>query len=226
MGIIPVIRILPFDLVIFECAGVLVDSDGISDEVLAAMLTEQGLPTSSADARRRYQGKLPSQIHRSVERRTQRDLPIAWLDELERRRGEAFARQLRAMPGAAEVVEGIRAAGIDVCVASQCKLASTRLSLGLTGLRRLFDDDALFSGESVQRGKPYPDLLLHIARCRDASPRGTAVVDGTALGIEATVAAKMRPFGYTVGGDANALRKAGAKDIVESLEELPELLGV
>jgi beta-phosphoglucomutase-like phosphatase (HAD superfamily) len=80
--IIRIIRSLPFDLVIFECGGVLVDSEGISDDVLAAMLTEQGLATTPAEAGRRYQGKLPSQVRRSVERRIQRDLPSRWLDEL------------------------------------------------------------------------------------------------------------------------------------------------
>jgi HAD superfamily hydrolase (TIGR01509 family) len=130
------------------------------------------------------------------------------------------------VPGAAEVVQGIRAAGIDVCVASQGKLAKTRLTLGLTHLRGLFPDDALFSAESFRRGKPHPDLFLYAASGMEVSPGRTVVVEDTPSGIKAAVAADMRAIGYARDTPGERLKNAGAGATMKSLEELPEILGL
>jgi len=129
------------------------------------------------------------------------------------------------VPGAAEAVELISVAGIGVCVASQGKLEKTRLSLELTGLRHLFRADALFSAETVARGKPHPDLFLHAAAVMGASPRECVVVEDTPSGVVAAVCAGMRVFGYVADSDASALARAGAQELA-SLEELPALLGL
>jgi len=114
---------------------------------------------------------------------------------------------------------------VAVCVASQGKLEKTRLSLELTGLRRLFGEDALFSAESVPRGKPHPDLFLHAAGTMGAEPAACAVVEDTPSGVTAAVAAGMRVIGYAADSDEAALRAAGA-EIVHSLDEVPRLLGL
>jgi HAD superfamily hydrolase (TIGR01509 family) len=223
------IRIVPIDLVIFDCGGVLVDSEAISDRVLAEMLSEQGLVTTPADARRDYRGKILRDVVRIAERRLGDALPDGWAGEFERKRAEAFARELLPVPGAAEVVTGVRAAGVEVCVASQGTLAKTRLALGLTGLRRLFDDEALFSAESIRRAKPHPDLLLYVADCRECAASRCAVVEDSPSGIKAAVSAKMPAFAYagdTDSGERKRLKAAGAKEVMNSLEELPELLGL
>ncbi|MGH2904398.1 MAG: HAD family hydrolase, partial [Solirubrobacteraceae bacterium] len=129
-------------LVIFDCDGVLVDSEVISNEVLARALTEEGLPITLAQARRAYQGLLLADIRSSAETQLGRELPEDWLGRYERDRNEAFHRELKPIPGAAEAVRRISDAGVAVCVASQGKLEKTRLSLGLTGLRDLFRDTA------------------------------------------------------------------------------------
>jgi HAD superfamily hydrolase (TIGR01509 family) len=213
------------DLVIFDCDGVLVDSEVISNEVLARALTDEGLPTTLAEARRDYQGLLLADVVLRAQSKLGRALPDDWLERYERDRTKAFRRDLRAVPGAAEAVGRIKAAGISVCVASQGKLSKTRLSLKLTGLRRLFRADELFSAYSVPRGKPAPDLFLHAAGAMNAEPSRCVVIEDTPSGVAAAVSAGMRALGYAADSDETALQHAGA-ELVRSMHELPAALGL
>jgi HAD superfamily hydrolase (TIGR01509 family) len=222
------VRISPvrdLQLVIFDCDGVLVDSEVISNDVLARSLTAEGLPTTLAEARRDYQGLLLADVVLRVQAKLGRALPGDWLQRYERDRAEAFRRELRPVPGAAEAVELISAAGVAVCVASQGKLEKTRLSLRLTGLRPLFGGGALFSAYSVPRGKPAPDLFLHAAAAMGADPSRCAVVEDSPSGIAAAVSAGMRALGYAADSDEAALREEGG-ETVRSLQEVPGLLGI
>lgn len=151
-------------LVIFDCDGVLVDSEVISNRVLAEMLSTEGLPTTLTQARRGYQGLLLADVLSRAQEKLGRTLPRDWLARYETERAAAFHRELEPVAGAAETVKRITAAGIAVCVASQGKLAKTRLSLTLTGLDHLFPETVRFSAYSVAHGKPAPDLFLHAAR--------------------------------------------------------------
>jgi HAD superfamily hydrolase (TIGR01509 family) len=213
------------ELVIFDCDGVLVDSEVISNSVLARLLSDEGLPTTLAQARRDYQGLLLDEVVRGAEARLGRSLPAGWLERYERERTSAFREELQAVPGAAQTVARVQAAGVAVCVASQGKLEKTRLSLELTGLCQLFGERALFSAHSVPRGKPHPDLFLHAARTMGAEPAACVVVEDTPSGVAAAVAADMRVLGYAADSDEQALRAAGA-EIVQSLDEVPGLLGL
>jgi HAD superfamily hydrolase (TIGR01509 family) len=212
-------------LVIFDCDGVLVDSEVISNGVLARMLCEEGLPTTLAEARRDYQGLLLSEVLDRVATKLGRQLPAGWLSRYEQERQEEFERDLQPVPGAAQVVEHVTAAGLQTCVASQGKLEKTRLSLELTGLRHLFAEHSLFSAHSVARGKPHPDLFLHAARTMGARPADCVVIEDTPSGVTAAVSAGMRAVGYAADGDETALRRAGA-EIVHSLHPIPLLLGL
>jgi HAD superfamily hydrolase (TIGR01509 family) len=212
-------------LVIFDCDGVLVDSEVISNEVLARALTEQGLPTTLTQSRRDYQGLLLADIDAQAEAKLGRPLARDWLERYERERAAVFRRDLRAVPGAAETVGRIRATGVRVCVASQGKLEKTRLSLGLTKLEGLFPEEVRFSAYSVARGKPHPDLFLHAAATMAVEPARCAVVEDTPSGVTAAVAAGMRAFGYAADSDEAALRRAGAETLV-AMDELPSLLGL
>ncbi|HWY90974.1 MAG TPA: HAD family hydrolase [Solirubrobacteraceae bacterium] len=213
------------ELVIFDCDGVLVDSEVISNRVLAAMLTEQGLPTTLPQARREYQGLLLADVLANAEVKLGRSLPAAWLARYEVERSEAFRRELEPVAGVAETVERLRSAGLRVCVASQGKLEKTRLSLALTGLDHLFPEHARFSAYSVANGKPAPDLFLYAAATIGVEPAACAVVEDTPSGVEAAIAAGMRAIGYTADSDERALREAGAERL-GSLDELPRLLGL
>jgi HAD superfamily hydrolase (TIGR01509 family) len=215
----------PLELVIFDCDGVLVDSESISNEILARLLTVEGLSTTTAEAGRQYQGLLLAEIVSQAEAKLSRSLPKDFLERFERERAAAFRNELRAIPGAAQAVRRVSAAGVAVCVASQGKLSKTRLTLGLTGLRDLFPANALFSAESVPRGKPEPDLFLHAARLMGAEPACCVVVEDTCSGVTAALSAGMRALAYAADGDEDALLLAGAESL-SSLDELPKLLAL
>ena len=212
------------ELVIFDCDGVLVDSEPISNAVLARLLGEQGLQMSVAQARRAYQGLTLAQVKASAERTLGRALPERWLEHYEHERLLAFRDGLTAIAGARECVERVRAAGLKACVASQGSLAKTRSSLGLTGLGDLFAERELFSAESVPHGKPEPDLFLHAALSMGSEPAACVVVEDTPSGVRAAVAAGMPVHGYAADSDEQALAAAGAI-ILNSLSELPGRVG-
>ncbi len=213
------------ELVIFDCDGVLVDSEPISCGVLARALTAQGLTTTLEQARSEYQGLMLDEVLAQAELRLGRALPANWIADYERHRDEAFRLELQPIAGAAGAVNRIATAGVRVCVASQGKLEKTRLSLGITGLRHLFAPDALFSAYSVAQGKPQPDLFLHAAASMEAKPARCVVVEDTPSGVTAGVAAGMRVLGYVADSDELELRRAGA-EVLPALEELPGLLGL
>jgi HAD superfamily hydrolase (TIGR01509 family) len=213
-------------LIIFDCDGVLVDSEPISNRVLAEMLAEQGLEMSLAEARARFQGLLLSQVHDSAGRMLGHELPPGWLDEYVERRAGAFAAELRPVQGAAELVRDAADAGIAVCVASQGSLRKTGSSLALTGMEELFAPGARFSAEQVPNGKPHPDLFLFAAERMGFAPAGCAVVEDTPSGVSAARVAGMSVYGLAADSDPDALREAGAI-LVTSLDELrAPLLGV
>jgi HAD superfamily hydrolase (TIGR01509 family) len=211
-------------LVIFDCDGVLVDSERISNHVLAANLSRLGLEMGMEESRRRFQGRLLADIARLAEAELGRPLPPGWPDLYERERDVAFRAELKPVAGAREAVQGVRAAGAQVCVASQGRLAKSQLTLSLTGLRDLFGAHAVFSAEMVPRGKPDPDLFLHAAAAMGAPPSACAVVEDSASGVLAARAAAMRVLAYSADADPAALREAGA-ELIDSMLEVPARLG-
>ena len=213
-------------MVIFDCDGVLVDSEPISNRVLAEALTAEGLPTTLEEALAEYKGLLLSETVDRAEAKLGRALPVDWVAQYERARVEAFRRELEPIPGAAAAVERVLATGLAVCVASQGKLSKTQLTLTLTGLLDLFPPEARFSAYSVPRGKPHPDLFLHAASVMEAEPSRCVVVEDTPIGVTAAVSAGMRALGFTADSDEAALRHAGAEVLFSSLAELPALLGL
>jgi HAD superfamily hydrolase (TIGR01509 family) len=215
----------PPQLVIFDCDGVLVDSEPISNGVLARCLTEAGVPTSLDDAFRDYKGLMLDDVLTRAEERLGRRLPETFLADYERERAAEFRALLKPIAGAAEVVGRIKDAGIAVCVASQGRLRKSELTLGLTDLRSLFGSHAVFSAYEVPRGKPHPDLFLHAARVMGATPATSVVVEDTPSGVAAAVSAGMRAIGYAAGGDGADLGGAGA-DVIDSLAQLPGLIGL
>jgi HAD superfamily hydrolase (TIGR01509 family) len=214
-----------FGLVIFDCDGVLVDSEPISCGVLAEHLTAAGLPTSLPQARRQYQGMLLTEVVARAESLLGRPLPPGWLETYEDDRATRFRAHLQPVPGAAAAVAQIKDSGVAVCVASQGGLAKTELTLGVTGLRHLFAEHELFSAQMVARGKPHPDLFLHAAATMTCTPANCAVVEDSPSGIAAAVAAGMHPIAYTADGDAAALGDV-AGQAIGALSELAARLGL
>jgi HAD superfamily hydrolase (TIGR01509 family) len=212
-------------LMIFDCDGVLVDSESIACGVLAQMLGERGLTMSVRQARNTFQGLRLDGVLAEAQRRLGQSLPSDWIASYERRRSEVFRRELKPIAGAAQAVRALLCAGIPVCVASQGKIEKTKLSLQLTGLGDLFPPHALFSAHTVAHGKPAPDLFLHAAASMGVAPARCAVLEDSPSGVTAAVRAGMRALALTIDSDAAALRAAGAETI-DSLHELPARLGI
>jgi HAD superfamily hydrolase (TIGR01509 family) len=211
--------------VIFDCDGVLVDSENIANRVLAEVFTECGLPTTPEQAVAEYKGRILRDVAARAEANLGGPLPEGWVDKFESARADAFRAELKAVDGAAEAVRAVRDAGVQACVATQGKPNKTELTLGLTGLRELFDENAIFTAYGVERGKPFPDLFLHAASSMGVEPDFCVVIEDTELGVEAAVAAGMDVFGYAGDYDPVKLAAAGAIPF-RSMHHLPALIGL
>jgi len=212
-------------LVIFDCDGVLVDSEPTSNRLLAEAITRAGLPSDSRQVAEAFEGLRLGDIQAAVERRLGRALPAQWLGDFEAERAAAFERELAAIPGVAEVLEKVSRAGISMCVASQARPEKTELTLRLTGLDRFFPPDSIFSSNMVERGKPDPDLFQFAAAAMHFRASRCTVVEDSVPGVKAGRAAGMRVLGYSPESKAPRLRKAGA-EVFASMADLPALLGL
>lgn len=211
-----------YDLVIFDNDGVLVDSEPISNRLLAAYLTELGHPTSYEESIRDYMGSAMHRIHELVLERTGQRLPADFDDVFHTRVFTAFEQELVAVAGAAEVLEKLDADGVPYCVASSGSHERIRVGHRTTGLDRWFDEKRIFSSQDVGRGKPAPDLFLYAAERMGISPDRCVVVEDSPLGVQAAVAAGMDVYGFTAMTPAEKL--AGATRLFSDMGELADLL--
>ncbi|WP_327184421.1 HAD family hydrolase [Streptomyces sp. NBC_01334] len=211
-----------YDLVIFDNDGVLVDSEPISNRLLAAYLTEIGHPTSYEDSIRDYMGSAMHRVHDLVQERTGEPLPAEFDDTFHRRVFAAFERELEPVAGAVDVLAKLTADGVPYCVASSGSHERIRVGHRKTGLDRWFEDARIFSSQDVGKGKPAPDLFLHAARRMGVAPERCVVVEDSPLGVRAAVAAGMDVYGFTAMTPAAKL--AGATQLFSDLGQLPDLL--
>ncbi|MFB6791857.1 HAD family hydrolase [Streptomyces olivaceus] len=211
-----------YDLVIFDNDGVLVDSEPISNRLLAGYLTELGHPTSYEDSLRDYMGAAMHRVHDLVLERTGRRLPGDFDDVFHGRVFAAFERELEPVPGAVGVLEKLAADGVAYCVASSGSHERIRVGHRKTGLDRWFDDGRIFSSQDVGRGKPAPDLFLYAAERMGVAPARCVVVEDSPLGVQAAAAAGMDVYGFT--GMTPAARLAGATRLFGDMGELADLL--
>ena len=158
----------PFDLVIFDCDGVLVDSERLSIGLDAAFLAEVGWPLPMSEIIGRFVGRTDAAMRAEVEAHLGRDLEPEW-SALTERYARLLAEELRPVPGVAAAIDAIQAAGYPTCVASSGGHVKIRRNLVTTGLRDRFAE-RIFSGEDVTHGKPAPDLFLHAAAEMGAAP--------------------------------------------------------
>jgi HAD superfamily hydrolase (TIGR01509 family) len=211
-----------YDLVIFDNDGVLVDSEPLSNRLLASYLTELGHPTTYEDSVRDYLGSAVHRIHELVFERTGRSLPADFDTTFHGRVFETFRRELEPVPGVRAVLEKLRADGVPYCVASSGSHERIRVALRKTGLYELFGEERIFSSEDVGRGKPAPDLFLHAAAVMGVAPRGCSVVEDSPLGVAAAVAAGMDVYGFTAM--TPAVRLTDATTLFADMGQLPGLL--
>ena len=211
-------------LVIFDCDGVLVDSDPIQNRMLAEAIVEAGLPITYEEVCRDYTGGFMGDIVASVEAQLGRELPEDWVPAFRARTAEAFRRDLEPVAGVERVLQQLTEAKIPFCVGSNGPLEKSHLTLGITGLDKYFID-RIFSGWQVPRGKPAPDLYLHAASVMGQPPSASVVIEDSVTGITAGIAAEMTTYGYVPNGDGRAQRLAGAR-VFRDMAELPALLGL
>lgn len=221
---------MPPQLVIFDCDGVLVDSEMIASRELAAFLTALGRPTDGAECRAIFTGMSLKSVREMVRQAWGFHLPDDFVEQLRARDRAAFERNLKIIPGVIDVLRQLFAARIDYCVASSGTPEKIHHSLTLTGLLDHFDGH-LFSASQVTHGKPAPDLFEWAAYEMGAAPEDCLVIEDAAPGVKGAVAAGMEVFGFTGGAhcgpdSANTLLFAGATNAFNEMSQLPKLLGL
>ncbi|MFF0483931.1 HAD family hydrolase [Streptomyces sp. NPDC004435] len=213
-----------YDLVIFDNDGVLVDSEPLSNRLLAGYLTELGHPTTYEDSLRDYMGAALHRVHDLVRERTGERLPEDFDDAFHARVFAAFREELEPVEGAVEVLKRLVADGVPYCVASSGSHERIRVGHRKTGLDAWFPEEVVFSAEDVGRGKPAPDLFLHAAARMGVPPERCVVVEDSRLGVQAAVAAGMDVYGFTAMTPEDRL--AGARGFFSGMDELPGILGL
>ncbi len=215
-----------FDLIIFDCDGVLVDSEVISCRVHADVLTRYGYPITAEQVHQRFLGRSAHEATAEVERELGRPLPETY--DLERRTTllAALADTVEAIPHLHAALDAIDA---RMCVASSAAHEKIFTTLSRTGLYERFAPD-IFSGSQVSHGKPAPDLFLFAARQMAALPGRCVVVEDSVPGVTGALAAGMTVLGFHGGshcwpGDGEALRAAGAAVTFGDMRQLPGLIG-
>jgi HAD superfamily hydrolase (TIGR01509 family) len=205
-------------LVIFDCDGVLVDSDRISLRIQAEALTAIGLSTRYEDCVRDYLGIGMDATLEIVEQRLGRPIPDGWVQELDAAVRAAFGKELEPVAGVRAALDSI---SYPTCIASGSTHARLRLTLGLTGLYDRFAG-RIYSVEDVNRAKPAPDLFLHAAAGMNTRSEHCVVIEDSPAGIAAAKAAGMRALGFAAETPIERLRQADAT--FRDMRQLPVLI--
>ncbi len=214
------------EVVIFDCDGVLVDSELIALGVTRRMLGEAGLHLSDEETRERFLGMRQDGVLRQIEQELGRPLPKDFSGLLARAILATFERELKGVEGVRQAVNGLHA---RVCVASSSAPQRLRFALRVTDYESLFAPN-IFSSAEVQRGKPFPDLFLFAARAMRAAPQECLVIEDSVAGVTAARAADMTVFGFVGASHFSEpaqgaeLTAAGAALIFDDMARLPELV--
>jgi D-ribulokinase len=214
------------ELVIFDCDGVLVDSEVIALGVMRRRLSEAGLRLTDQETRERFLGRRLDSSLRGIETELGAPLPETFRDDFSREILSAFARELKGVEGVQQAVQGLRA---RVCVASSSGPERIRLSLRVAGYETLFAPN-IFSAAEVAEGKPSPDLFLHAARAMGVAPEHCLVIEDSVAGVIAGRAAGMTVFGFVGAShfppldDGAHLTAAGAELLFDTMAHLPSLI--
>ncbi len=218
----------PFDAVLFDCDGVLVDSEPITNRVLAEMLGELGWQLTVEESMRLFTGKAVKDEAALIESKTGFAVTPEWLGGFWLRRNAALDRDLVEIAGAPSAVRALHSAtGGRIACASGADRHKVELQLEKIGLLDAFEG-RIFSGHETPRSKPAPDVYLAAAAALDADPARCAVIEDTVTGATAGVAAGATVFGYSPGepghSGAQALLSVGAVQVFGDMAQLPGLL--
>ncbi len=186
---------MPFDLLIFDCDGVLADSEDISSDVLIALLAPLGIAVDRAHVRRHFIGRSFPTVARIIGETSGAPLPAGFEAAYRAALLSRFETDLRPTSGVAEMLAAL---AVPKCVATSSSPERVARTLAITGLAARFGRH-VFTASEVARGKPFPDLFLHAARRMRAAPAATLVIEDSGPGIEAALAAGMSVLAYTGG---------------------------
>lgn len=216
---------MKFEAVLFDCDGVLVDSEPITNGVLRDMLAEQGWQLSVQECMDIFVGKAVIDERARIEAETGKSLTPEWMVDFRSRRNVALDARVQAIVGAVQAVAAVHtmAQGRIAC-ASGADRIKVEMQLRKVGLWPYFEG-RVFSGHEMPRSKPAPDVYLAAAVALGVDPARCAVVEDTVTGVTAGVAAGATVFAYAPQGDGAALLRAGASLVFVSMAELPTLLG-
>jgi HAD superfamily hydrolase (TIGR01509 family) len=209
-----------FKLVIFDCDGVLVDSELITNRIFAKMLNELGIPISVEEMFERFVGHSMPQCLEIIAELLGRPVPAGFVEDYYSQSRSALERELKAVPDIEAVLSGV---GVPFCVASSGTHEKMQTTLGVTGLLPHFNGK-IYSVTEVARSKPFPDVYLHAARQQGVEPAACAVIEDTPTGVRAGVAAGMSVFGYCALTPKHRLIEAGAHHTFERMRDLLGLL--
>jgi HAD superfamily hydrolase (TIGR01509 family) len=210
-----------FDLVIFDCDGVLVDSEGIANQVLATILCRHGASLCGEDAQRIFVGQSVDAIRETALRELGVELQANWAAGYYEELLPAL-REVQAISGVRSVLERLRSIQAPICVASQGPPEKMSTTLEATQLAPFFEG-RVYSAKTVRRPKPAPDLFLHAAGACGVEPRRCAVVEDSHVGVMAAVAAGMTVFAYCPPSESALMVARGAQPIHSMKELLPAL---
>lgn len=208
------------ELVIFDCDGVLVDSEKIAVTVDAFVLAALGWPLSESEIVERFVGRSYRDMTAALEEHLGRALPADWDAPYRHLYREAFEADLTEVDG---ITEALDALTLPSCVASGTSHSGLRHTLGLTGLYERFEG-RIFSASEVEHGKPAPDLFLHAARTLGVDPARCVVVEDSRYGVAAARAAGMRAYGYCGGLTPADWLEGPATTVFDDMRDLPALL--
>ena len=212
---------LPLRLVIFDCDGVLIDSEGPSNQIVAEAVTALGWPMTTDQAYRLFVGRRLSDIPAIVEPKLGHPVPPGWVDGLRDTLVRGLANSV-TIPGAHEALAAVTALGLPFRVASNSSHEEMAVKFSRTGLAEMMAGRA-HSARDVLLGKPAPDVFLHAAAAEGVPPGACLVVEDSVPGAQAARAAGMACVGLSPNGDDPALRETGAV-LIRSLIELPAIL--
>jgi HAD superfamily hydrolase (TIGR01509 family) len=207
-------------LVIFDCDGVLVDSEVITSRVFTGMLNELGIAVTNEEVFDKFVGRSMSQCLEMIAELMGRKVPENFVSQYHVRTAVALKSDLKAVSGVEAMLESIQ---VPYCVASNGSHDKMQTTLGITGLLSKFQGK-LYSVSEVARGKPFPDVFLYAAGKSGVPPCDCAVVEDTPTGVTAGVAAGMTVYGYCAHTPAQRLIDAGAHCTFGRMSELPGLL--
>jgi HAD superfamily hydrolase (TIGR01509 family) len=211
------------ELIIFDCDGVLIDSEGVASTVIAQELTALGWAMDAEDSMRLFIGMSITDMEPIIEARLGRKLPPEWRPALAQKLVMALGTQSKLIPGAAEMLKEVTARGINWRVASNSSDEEMAVKFARTGLTALTHGRAHSAAGVIARGgraKPAPDVFLAAAASANVPPEHCIVLEDSALGVTGAVAAGMTCYGFAPHGGKAALLAAGAKAVFTRLDEI------